>query len=37
MNTLLTQDLFIKGENIDLEKIKSCINSLGYKYKGEIY
>ncbi|MBE9510356.1 MAG: SO_0444 family Cu/Zn efflux transporter [Bacteroidetes bacterium] len=26
----------IKGENIDLEKIKSCINSLGYKYKGEV-
>ncbi|MCK4699391.1 MAG: heavy-metal-associated domain-containing protein, partial [Bacteroidales bacterium] len=26
----------IKGENIDMEKIKSCINSLGYKYKGEV-
>ena len=26
----------IKGENIDLEKIKNCINSLGYKYKGEV-
>ena len=26
----------IKGENIDLKKIKSCINSLGYKYKGEV-
>ncbi len=26
----------IKGENIDLKKIESCINSLGYKYKGEV-
>ncbi len=26
----------IKGENIDLEKIESCINSIGYKYKGEV-
>ena len=26
----------IIGENIDLKKIESCINSLGYKYKGEV-
>jgi len=26
----------IIGENIDMEKIKSCINGLGYKYKGEV-
>jgi len=26
----------INGEDIDLEQIKSCINSLGYKYKGVI-
>ena len=26
----------IIGENIDLKKIESCLNSLGYKYKGEV-
>ena len=26
----------IIGENIDLKKIESCLNSLGYKYKGVV-